>query len=215
VSQEILIYGAGGAGRGLAFGLSLNENPDAPFKVAGFIDDTKPAGEIINDIPVLGGIDYAMNYSGAVAVSIVDNPSVRRNLILKIKKNQNIKFPVVLSPKNTVSPYVVWGEGCVVLPFNFIQPNINFGSFIWVNGGNRIGHDVNIGAYTTIFSGILIAGGVSIGSGCVIGSGAIIMPKRKIGDGSIIGAGTLVSKDIPCGVVAAGNPGKIVREINN
>ena len=34
-----------------------------------------------------------------------------------------------------------------------------------------------------------------------------------IGDGSVIGAGSVVTKDIPAGVLAAGNPCKVMREI--
>jgi sugar O-acyltransferase (sialic acid O-acetyltransferase NeuD family) len=212
--KNILIYGAGGAGRQLAFALSLDKDRDTAWNVGGFIDDTMhPWGQIVNEVPVLGGIEYVMNYSGNLAVCIVDDPSVKRNLILKIKKNQNITFPVVISPHSIVSPHVEWGEGCVVSPLDSIQPNIKFGDFVWVNGGTRIGHDAIIGDYTTIFSGILISGGVHIGSGCVIGSGAVILPKRKIGDGSIIGGGSVVSKDIPPKVVAAGVPARIIKEI--
>ena len=214
MSRNILIYGAGGAGRQLAFSLSLDKNLDTAWNVGGFIDDTtNPWGQIVNDVPVLGGFEYVMNYSGNIAVCIVDDPSVKRDLILKIKKNEKIKFPVIISPNSIVSPHVEWGEGCVISPLDSIQPNVKFGDFVWVNGGTRIGHDAIIGDYTTIFSGIFINGGASIGSGCVIGTGAIILPKRKIGDGSIIAAGSVVSKDIPPKVVAAGMPARVIREI--
>jgi len=213
ISKEILIYGAGGAGRQLSFALSVDKNPDTAWRVEGFIDDTKRQGEIVNGIPVLGGIDYLKNYSGNIAVSIVDNPLVRRELILKIKKNENIKFPLVISSHAIVSPHVEWGKGCIVSPLDVIQPNCKFGDFVWINGQSRIGHDTIIGSYTTIFSGTLISGGVSIGSGCILGAGAIILAKRKIGDGSIIGAGALVTKDIPPGVITFGVPAKIIKKI--
>lgn len=217
MSRDILIYGAGGAGRELAFALSLDKNPKTCWKVKGFVDDTRHLwGQRINDVPVLGGFEYLNNCSGNIVVSTLDNPFIRQNLILRIKKkNGNIKFPVIISPNSTVSPYVEWGEGCIVaVPNNYISVNIKFGDFVYINGGNRIGHDTAIGDYTIIFAGILFGGGVSVGSGCVIGSGAIILPKRKIGDGSIIGGGSVVSKDIPPRVVAAGVPAKIIREIN-
>lgn len=215
MDRRILIYGAGGAGRELAFALSLDKNPDTAWKVEGFIDDTEILrGQIVNGLPVLGGIEYLMGYSGNIAVTIVDDPLVRSNIILAIKKNKNVKFPVIISSNSIVSPYVEWGEGCMVsLPYNFISSNVKFGDFVFVNCGTRVGHDVIIGNYTTVFSGIDISGYVSIGSYCVIGSGVIILPKVKIGDGSIIGGGSLVSKDIPPKVVAAGVPAKIIRGI--
>jgi acetyltransferase-like isoleucine patch superfamily enzyme len=34
-----------------------------------------------------------------------------------------------------------------------------------------------------------------------------------IGDSSVIGAGSVVTKDVPAGVVVAGNPARVIREI--
>ncbi len=55
---------------------------------------------------------------------------------------------------------------------------------------------------------------VKIGNGCWIGGGAIILPGVTIGDGSVIGAGSVVTKDIPENCVAAGNPCRVLRKIN-
>lgn len=55
---------------------------------------------------------------------------------------------------------------------------------------------------------------VTIGDGCWIGGGVIILPGIKIGDGTVIGAGSVVTKDIPKNCVAAGNPCRIIRKIN-
>lgn len=214
MSRKILIYGAGGAGRQLAFDLSLDKNPDTSWKVEGFIDDTAHLqGQTVNGLPVLGGLKYLMSYSGNIAVSIVDDPVIRRDLISKIKENEKIKFPVVISSNAIVSPYVEWGEGCIVSNLTFISVNTKLGNFVFVNNRTGIGHDTIIGDFTTIYAGINIGGAVCIGSGCLIGSGATILPKLKIGNGSIIGGGSLVSKDIPPNVVAAGVPAKIIREI--
>lgn len=49
----------------------------------------------------------------------------------------------------------------------------------------------------------------------MIGSGAVISNNIKIGSGSLIGAGSVVTKDIPDGVIAFGNPCKVVRENQN
>jgi len=54
---------------------------------------------------------------------------------------------------------------------------------------------------------------VKIGNSVWIGGGAIILPGVTIGDNTTIGAGSVVTKDIPSGVVAVGNPCRVVREI--
>ncbi len=55
---------------------------------------------------------------------------------------------------------------------------------------------------------------VEIGSDVWVGGGAIILPGVHIGDRCVIGAGSVVTRDIPEGVFAAGNPCRVVREIS-
>ncbi|MFO0825206.1 MAG: sugar O-acetyltransferase [Gemmataceae bacterium] len=55
---------------------------------------------------------------------------------------------------------------------------------------------------------------IEIGSDVWVGGGAIICPGVKIGSRSVIGAGSVVTRDIPDGVFAAGNPCRVIREIN-
>ena len=54
---------------------------------------------------------------------------------------------------------------------------------------------------------------VKIGSDVWIGGGAIILPGITIGDGAVIGAGSVVTRDVPDGVLAVGNPCRVIREI--
>jgi maltose O-acetyltransferase len=54
---------------------------------------------------------------------------------------------------------------------------------------------------------------IVIGSDVWVGGGAIILPGVTIGSKSVIGAGSVVTKEIPDGVFAAGNPCRVIREI--
>lgn len=55
---------------------------------------------------------------------------------------------------------------------------------------------------------------IEIGSDVWVGGGAIICPGVKIGSGTVIGAGSVVTRDVPDGVVAAGNPCRIIRALS-
>jgi len=212
MENSLLIYGAGGAGQEIAFALSLEKF--SPWKLEGFIDDTEILkGKVINGIPILGGFDYLKNYSGNIVITIFDYPHIRKEIVTRIKQFDSIKFPNIISSTSIISPYIEWGEGCVVQLNSIITINVKLGNFVFVNNRTGIGHDVTIDNFTTIYEGVSIGGGAYIGKGCLIGSGTTILPKIKIGDGSIIGAGALVNKDIPPGVVAAGVPAKIIREV--
>src|SRR5271165_6403966 len=54
---------------------------------------------------------------------------------------------------------------------------------------------------------------VEIGTDVWVGGGAIICPGVKIGSKTVIGAGSVVTRDIPGGTFAAGNPCRVIREI--
>jgi acetyltransferase-like isoleucine patch superfamily enzyme len=54
---------------------------------------------------------------------------------------------------------------------------------------------------------------IEIGADVWVGGGAIILPGVKIGNAAVVGAGSVVTKDIPPGVFAAGNPCRLIREI--
>ena len=54
---------------------------------------------------------------------------------------------------------------------------------------------------------------IEIGSDVWVGGGAILCPGVKIGSKTVIGAGSVVTRDIPGGVFAAGNPCRVIREI--
>jgi maltose O-acetyltransferase len=54
---------------------------------------------------------------------------------------------------------------------------------------------------------------VAIGADVWVGGAAIICPGVQIGDASVIGAGSVVTRDIPGGVFAAGNPCRVIRNL--
>lgn len=54
---------------------------------------------------------------------------------------------------------------------------------------------------------------IVVGSNVWIGGNVVILPGVTIGDNTTIGAGSIVSKDIPAGVLAMGQPCKVVREL--
>jgi maltose O-acetyltransferase len=54
---------------------------------------------------------------------------------------------------------------------------------------------------------------IEIGSDVWVGGGAIICPGVKIGSKTVIGAGSVVTRDIPAGMLAVGNPCRVIREI--
>jgi maltose O-acetyltransferase len=87
----------------------------------------------------------------------------------------------------------------------------------------EIGDDVQIGPGVHVYaathpldpevrrSGLERAAPVTIGSGVWLGGATIVCPGVTIGAGTTIGAGSVVVRDVPPGVIAAGNPCRVIR----
>lgn len=128
------------------------------------------------------------------------------------------------------------GKGGVVLsPFhcdygyhihigdNFFA-NVNFvildGADVTI--GNNVFVAPNVGIYTAGHplavklrnSGLEYALPVKIGDNVWIGAGVSILPGVEIGNNTVIGAGSVVTHNIPSGVLAFGNPCRVVRQID-
>lgn len=101
----------------------------------------------------------------------------------------------------------------------------NFGCVLLDVGEISIGSDTLIGPGVHIYTamhpmdaderrtGIEFAKPVAIGKDCWIGGSAVICPGVTIGDRCIIGAGSVVTRDIPAGSFAAGNPCRVIRSL--
>ena len=99
----------------------------------------------------------------------------------------------------------------------------NFQCVILDPGLVEIGDDVFLGPGVQIYTathpldaaerirGPELARPVRIGARVWLGGGTIVLPGVTIGDGTTIGAGSVVTRDVPAGVMAAGNPCRVLR----
>jgi maltose O-acetyltransferase len=54
---------------------------------------------------------------------------------------------------------------------------------------------------------------ITIADGAWLGGGVIVCPGVTIGENTVVGAGAVVVKDLPPGVLAVGNPARVIREL--
>lgn len=113
-------------------------------------------------------------------------------------------------------------EDCIFGDGTAIGQNCMIGAGCIFKGNNMMGPNVHI--YTVnhlydtekhLFHGSSIPDPVIVSENVWIGYGVIILPGVKIGNNSIIGAGSVVTKDIPSGVMAAGNPCVVKKVIDD
>ena len=79
----------------------------------------------------------------------------------------------------------------------------------------HIGDNVMFGPRVCVYTaGHPIDPGVrTIGNNVWVGGNVVINPGLTIGDNVVIGSGSVVTRDIPDGVVAAGNPCRVLRKV--
>jgi len=127
------------------------------------------------------------------------------------------------------------GEDAVVRPPLFVDygENLRIGARTFVNHNLTaldvarisIGEDCQIGPGVQLLTPthpvepgprrdkLEAARPITIGDNVWLGGGVIVCPGVTVGDDSVIGAGAVVTRDVPAGVVAFGNPARVVRTV--
>ena len=120
-------------------------------------------------------------------------------------------YHTFIHSKAYISPETELGCGVFVEPGVVIstQTTIEFG--VNLKRGVLIGHHNHIGKFCEINPGVVLSGNVIVGEKTVIGTGTVIKDGVVIGENSMIGMGSNVVDDIPPGVVAFGNPCRVVK----
>lgn len=129
------------------------------------------------------------------------------------------------------------GEGVVVMP----PFRCDYGSHISIGAGTFVNYDcvmldvapIRIGAACQLAPRVQLltathpidpeprrlgwesAEPITVGSNVWLGGGAIVCPGVTIGDDTVVGAGAVVTRDLPAGVVAAGVPARVLREVGD
>lgn len=109
----------------------------------------------------------------------------------------------------SVGKNLYMNHGCIILDGG----GVSFGNNVMVGpqcGFHTAGHPLDS---ETRNRGIEYTKPIKIGDDVWIGAGVHVMPGVTIGSNTVIGGGSVVTKDIPSGVLAAGNPCKVIRKI--
>ena len=171
-----------------------------------------------------------------------NDPEIAEEQLLCLDKlfefNQTRPTQQELRKKMLKEMFAEIGEGCYIEPplhTNFGGKHCHFGKDIYANFNLTLVDDTHIyvGDNTMLGPNVVLATAghpilpelreqgyqynapVHIGKNCWLGAGVIVLPGITVGDNVVIGAGSIVTKDIPSNVVAAGNPCRVLREVND
>ena len=133
---------------------------------------------------------------GVVLTAICSWRSFRYSPIIKIGRNVKI------------------GRNCHITSINkiTIKDNVLIGAYVTITDHAHGDSIINITPPAE--RNLVSKGEVRIGENVWIGDKVTILPNVIIGDGVIIGANSVVSKSLPSYTVCAGNPARIIKQMN-
>ena len=211
--KDIAIFGAGGFGREVQMLIEDINKKEKIWNIIGFFDDGHKKGEIINNIPILGGIKElnACKENLSVAVAI-GNPQTKEKIIQNIT-NVLIDFPTLIHPSAIMgnNEYLKIGRGCIICAGCIITTNIEIKDFVILNLACTVGHDTIIGNYASFMPTCNISGEVNIGECVYCGTGAKIINQIDVDKHSVIGAGAVVVRNVEANTIVAGVPAKVIK----
>lgn len=204
--DDLLIVGAGGAGREVAWlardlyghAISLTFAVEPQFLNVSVVDG----------IPVVS-LHQVPKRSTRYIVAIGD-PEHRRRLVTECK-TMGLQAATLVHPSAVLSHDVKIGEGSILAAGAIASINVQIGRHVQINIGCTLSHDVSIGDFTTVSPGAHIPGNVQINEAVFIGTGANFVNGTKIhpltiGRRAIIAAGACVTRSVEDDTLVAGVP---------
>lgn len=209
--KPLVIIGAGGLGREVAWLVEdINEKMPS-WNLQGFIDDNLQ-GKTLEGYPILGNSEdlLALKHKPWVVVAIADT-AIRRNIIKKLI-DREFNLATLIHPTVSHSKYNKIGQGSIICSGSIITTNVTIGKACIINPGCFIGHDTILEDYISLMPATNIAGETYIATGCYFGMNSAVINCKVIGRDTVIGAGAVVVNDLPANVTAVGVPAKVIKK---
>ena len=189
------------------------------YQIVGFLDDVTVRFHDAEryGATILGGRERldSLRRGGVRHVILGFGHCAARLRMSEVARASGFTLVTAIHPKAIVSTDATIGAGSVVTAGAVINPGVEIGENAIVNTSASVDHDCSIDDGTHVGPGARLAGRVVVGRAAWIGIGAVVIERVKIGANALIGAGSVVVDDIPEGVVAYGNPARVVRKVED
>ena len=189
------------------------------YELVGLLDpDRRLWTTKVEGLPVLGddellrgllseGVQSAFLGLGAVG------DTKHRQALFEMAAGLGFRMVQAVHPQAIISPTAHLGAGVTVMAGAIINPSAEIGDNVIVNTGAIVEHDCRIGAHAHVAPGARLSGNVSVGDGAHVGVGCSVRENITVGNRAIVAAGAAVVSDVADGVVVAGVPARVIRNV--
>ena len=194
--KDIVIIGAGGIGREVAWIIEEINEVNPIWNIIGFVDDNSEMwGKELNGYRVLGGLDILDKLESKPEVIVaIANCRVKKDIVSRL--NGKFDFATVIYPSVRISRFIEIGQGSIIYPGVIFTVNTKIGNHVVISGNCGIGHDTVIGDYSSVLWGSYFSGYDVVGEECFVGVGVKFIQGIKVGSGRKVEAGTVVIEDV-------------------
>jgi sugar O-acyltransferase (sialic acid O-acetyltransferase NeuD family) len=211
MAEKIAIWGSGGHARVVSNIARLCGG----FEIVGFLDDLHPQrrGEAFCGATILGGAEQVEELARNGVRTFVlafGNSSARLQKAQTIEGN-GLCLATLVHPAAVIAPDVNLGAGTTVNAGAIVDPGATIGRCVIIGAGVTIGHDCTLGDGVRVSGGSCIGGGAFLERCALVGTGGRVCRGIRVGAGSLVGVGAVLIKDLPAGLVAVGNPARVIR----
>lgn len=205
--SEVLILGAGGQGREIAWIAQ-----EAGHRVVGFLDDspTEDTIRLVGELGLrlLGGLSTLGDYSDSTSFVIGIADGRIRSTIAARLRGQRAVAPALIHPSATIGRPTEVGPGSVVWPGARVTTSVRIGEHVHLNQNVTVGHDTIIESSATLNPAASVSGSCLIRSRTMIGANSTVLQGLVVGDSAVVGAGACVVRDVPDAVTVKGVPAR-------
>lgn len=190
-------------------------------RVIALFDNDPNAQSVLPNVPLMGGRQGLTKWLqdakdphdiyGLVAIG--GNRGHDRLQMQELLANHGLQIEPLVHPRAFVADNAHVGPGSQILAMAIVAADVTIGSACIVNHKASIDHECLVADGVHVAPGATLCGCVTVESYAMIGAGAVVLPRLRIGRGSIVGAGAVVTRDVPDGVLVAGNPATIRRSL--
>lgn len=158
--------------------------------------------------------EHEADFDGVRVENITRNSAVP---LLDLKEiNARIEPGAIIRDKVSI------GDNAVIMMGAIINIGSVIGEGTMIDMGAVLGGRATVGKNCHIGAGTVLAGVVEpasalpvrIDDNVLIGANAVVLEGVHIGQGSVVAAGAVVTEDVPAGVVVAGVPARVIKEVD-